>query len=383
MPDLTEASAAEYDHILHGHMTPTVAAQYLREGKIELRTFGDVLKDVYPEADLFEKLVKFFSEDCDDPNPASTQRKIRNWIADRHPPQNREDIFKIAFALGLNEPRLNFLLGICDDYGVHYRDGRELVLAWFLKNGKSYRAALDFYSTLPECETLEQADSDDVSRLTNELHCSLARISNEEELRGFYIKNLNNFGRLHLRAYYFFDSFLNQLIHPNPQWSDAQEENYSVEQVMNVYLSMHMPSGKKRDNYTLIQKLIKRNWPNATSIKNIRAHKEDVSRKLLLLLYVATENEGINGDDYDDYYDESLTFEQRFEDHWWTINAMLNDCGMVPLDPRNAFDWLILYAVSGDEETAMSDRLEQVITYMFSDIIEAREKEKSEKPPKQ
>ena len=136
---------------------------------------------------------------------------------------------------------------------------------------------------------------------------------------------------------------------------------------MNVYLSMHMPSSRKRDNYSLVQKLVKKNWPNATSIKNIRSRKEDVSRKLLLLLYVVTENEGIVMDNYD-YYDETLTLEQRVEDHWYTINAMLNDCGMVPLDPRNASDWLILYAVStDDEDTPMSERLEQVIKFMFDD----------------
>ena len=61
---------------------------------------------------------------------------------------------------------------------------------------------------------------------------------------------------------------------------------------MSTYLSMRMPSQRKRSHYSLMQKLIKQNWPNTTAIKNIRGHVEDVPRKLLLLLYVVTEDSG-------------------------------------------------------------------------------------------
>ena len=366
MPDLTQASATEYDNILHGQMTPAIAAEYLREERIILRTFGDVLHEVYPDPDIFTRLVDFFNCDCGEPNLASTQRKIRNWIADKHPPSNREDIFKIAFALGLNESKLNYLLGMCGDYGIQYRDGQELVFAWFLRTGRSYREAIDFYASLPHPEdTLEQVQDRELTQLTHEIQYQVSKLASIEDLQECYFRNLENFGRMHLRAYFYFEQFINLLIRPQG-WDGKEEGNYSVETIMDVYLSMHMPSGKKRDGYSLVQKLIKKNWPNATSIKNIRNHKEDVSRKLLLLLYVVTENEGIVEDRYD-YYDETLTIEDRIEDHWWTINAMLSDCGMAPLDLRNASDWLILYAISADEDTPMSERLEQVITYMFED----------------
>ena len=38
---------------------------------------------------------------------------------------------------------------------------------------------------------------------------------------------------------------------------------------------------------------------------------------------------------------------------------------MPPLDPRNATDWLVLYAVTATEES-MSERMEQVIELLFS-----------------
>lgn len=117
-----------------------------------------------------------------------------------------------------------------------------------------------------------------------------------------------------------------------------------------------------------MQKLLKQNWPNATSIKNIRNHKEDVPRKLLLLLYVVTENEMAATDPYSEMDEDYMTLEDRVEDHWWTLNAILEDCGMAPLDPRNATDWLILYAISADPDEPMSDRLEQVISCVFDSV---------------
>ena len=62
-----------------------------------------------------------------------------------------------------------------------------------------------------------------------------------------------------------------------------------------------------------------------------------------------------------------ITQEERVEDHWWTLNAMLADCGMAQLDTRNPFDWLILYAFSAEEDEFMSDRMEQVIASLFAE----------------
>ena len=62
---------------------------------------------------------------------------------------------------------------------------------------------------------------------------------------------------------------------------------------------------------------------------------------------------------------EAKALEERLEDHWWTLNAMLSDCGMAPLDLRNPFDWLILYAICADESEYMSDRMEQVLAHLF------------------
>ena len=135
---------------------------------------------------------------------------------------------------------------------------------------------------------------------------------------------------------------------------------------MEQYLSLHMPSGRNRAGYSVVQKLLKRNWPNATVLKNIQAHREDVPRKLLLLLYIITEN--VVDDQYHEADEEYLTTWERLEDHWWVLNAILTDCGMPTLDPRNATDWLVIYALSAGEDESMSERMSQVIDHLFSDI---------------
>ena len=145
--------------------------------------------------------------------------------------------------------------------------------------------------------------------------------------------------------------------------------DYSIETVMDTYLTLQMPMGKKRSHYSLVQKLIKQNWPNTTSVRNIRNQLDDVPRKLLLLLYVVTENSDNKGD-YSEFDEDYISLEERVEDHWWTLNAMLADSGMAAMDLRNAFDWLILYAVSTNGEESMSGRLEGVINELFRDADE-------------
>ena len=364
---LTRLSAAEYDNILYGQMTPSMAVRYLREGRIPLRSFADTLRGMYAAPDLAERLVRFYMQVEPDANHGSVSRRVRNWLSGRNLPTAREDFFRIAFALELSEGQLNYLLGAFTGYGVQYRTGREVVLVWFLRGGLDYGQACAFYEELPPAAGTEQLQQGWTSQLTHELQNEFMLAQNLQDLRACYLKNLHRFGRLHLRSYYYFERYLDQLIHPAPAWAEEQEQDYSIETVMESYLSLQMPAARKRSSYTLIQKLIKQNWPNATALKNIRNHQEDVPRKLLMLLYVVTEN-SLNGNDAYRELDESyITQEERVEDHWWTLNAMLADCGMAQLDTRNPFDWLILYAISAPEDEFMSDRMEQVIASLFAE----------------
>ena len=365
-PEVTITSN-EYERVLYGDMTPAMAVAYLSGNQLPVRTFGGILRQMYPYCDLKDRLVAFFTAQTPSANPQSIVRKITNWLTDRNVPMNRCDLFRIAFALDFQEAQLDYLLSMCTDYGIQYRDGYEAVLAWFLRKGYCYAAANEFYAQLPKPPGMDRAEGVHHSNLTREVQKQFLLAQTTEELRQCYLRNLNSMGRLHLRAYYYFDKFLSTLIHPTPSWIDVPEPYYSIETVMSTYLSMQMPRRRSRDGYSLVQRLLSQNWPNATALKNIRNHKEDVPRKLLILLYIITEESATVQREIPPPSD--LTMEDRIEEHWWSLNAMLTDCGMALMDPRNVSDWLFLYAIGADNnDQSMSERLEQVIALMYADI---------------
>lgn len=361
--NLTQISEREYQLIASGQMNPQMAAQYLKEERIQLRNFSTVLKEMYTGDDLMLRLIHQFQEDTPEANPKSIIKKIQNWVGGRNRPTNREEVFHIGFALRLKVEQVNTLLGICTDYGIHYREARDAVYTWFLRAQRSYLEARRFLQSLPPIPIQENLRYCTQSRnVTHELRASFLLAQTEEELRQCYLDNMERMGHLHFRAFHYFQKYLNQLIRPSCAWGGVKEPDYSIEAVMEQYLSMQMPSERYRGSYTVVQKLLKQNWPNATALKNIRLRKEDVPRKLLLLLYVVTEN--VMDDEYDEMDEDYVTAADRLEDHCWTLNAILSDCGMPPLDPRNATDWLILYSLATEDEP-MSQRMEQVVAYMF------------------
>lgn len=360
--ELSAPFGPEQNALLFGKMTPAIAAEYLKGEQIVLRTFSEVLGELYPQEDLQNKLTAALAEFHPELLPDSAGRRVRNWLGGKNHPVSREDIFLMAFTLGLSEQQTDRLLGFCTDYGIHYRDGRDVVYAWFLREGKSYREARDFFRSLPPIPHQSELPESDLSHLTLEIRNAFLLLKDEDSLRKCYEEKLPDFGALHMRSYHYFERYLDTLVHPG---GDERERDYSLETVMQTYLSLAVPSGKKRKNYSLVQRLLKQGWPNTTLLKNIRLRKEDVSRKLLMLLYVVTENAF---GEADGEYDEEVSLQTRVEDHWWTLNAILTDCGMPALDLRNAWDWLTLYALTAGPEESMSERMQQVLEAIFADL---------------
>lgn len=363
---LTERAAAEYERISSGAMTPEMASEYLRDGRIALRTFSESLRDVYPYPDLGLRLTDSFRAYEPESSAEAAAKKVRGWLDGKSRPVRKEDVFKIGFALDLSEGDVSHLLGQCTGYGIHYRDPKDVVYSWFLRNDRGYDEAREFYAGLPPAgRAAEYIESAGGAHITFELRNALMSARSPEELREAYLENIGRFGELHLRAYKYFEKYLGLLTRPEG-WDGDGAKDYSLDTVMEQYLTLHMPSGRSRGGYSVTQKLLKRNWPNATSLKNIRAHREDVPRKLLLLLYVITEN--VVDGEYSELDEDYLSISERLRQHWWVLNAILIDCGMPTLDPRSATDWLVMYALTADGDESMSERMSRVIDHLFADM---------------
>lgn len=363
--EYTRISRKEIDTISSGILTPAMAAEYLLEGKIRLRTFQELLYAMRPEEEVRKKLIPAFIQDDPDASPDAVRRKISNWLTGRNVPTSREDIFHIGFALRLNEGQIDQLLGFTTDAGIHYRNGQDIVYTWFLRHDGTWQQAFALFQSLPPIPYLSQLPPEDSSSLTRNLHVASHSVQTAAELRAFYIANLERFGQLHLQSFSYFEKYMKLLMRPM-SYGPSTEPNYSIETILDLYMTMHMPSGKNRSAYSTVQKLIKSNWPNLTMLKNIFGRRIDVPRKLLMLLYVITEN-AVPEDEYIETDEDYITLQERLEDHICTLNAILSDCGLPTIDPRNAYDWLVLYALTASDQS-MSEQMEKVIEILFAGL---------------
>lgn len=141
-----------------------------------------------------------------------------------------------------------------------------------------------------------------------------------------------------------------------------------MKEVVEQYIRMNVPEKKKLSDYTLLQKLVKRYWPGETAIVNMQNRKEDISRKAMILLYLATE-------EFDQCEDEELYYFEDAEEDADTVletrlekmNLFLDSYGMNGLDPGNPFDFLVLYAMRTQEGDFASDRMSEALAVLFSE----------------
>ena len=141
----TKISKKNLSEICSRHMTPSEIIQFLESGAI-CRSFSSVLQEVCPGADLAKRLREELIAQSEVPlsgKEVDTIRKnVNNWLNGTTVPQNREQLFKICFALGLSESAANRVLTNASDMGIHYRNPKELVYAFALRTGMTYSQAV-------------------------------------------------------------------------------------------------------------------------------------------------------------------------------------------------------------------------------------------------
>lgn len=375
---MTTISEKNISFLKKAEKTPQQFADFLKE-EAEFRSFSHLLSQFCPEG-LKEKLIDGLAEITGE-EKNGIGRKVRNWLNGKNLPKNRETLFQICFILKLNEDESSTVLGMILETGIHYRNPKELAYAYALRMGMTYQKAVELKEkAVMLCKpawNLPDTGKDAFGRVpfgyTKKLQEMFHEVAAEEEFFAFLTEHGRELGVLHETAYQKFVELLDILQNPKGKGGDGEEESFTLDQVMQEYLRMHIPTQSKRDvrnqELTPLQKLVKKCWPNEGELIRMRRRQEDVSRKALLLLYLVTEAFDMESqEEYEDYFYEDLEedADTMLEIRWKRMDMFLDTYGMNHLDAGSPFDFLVLYALRAQGEDYASDRMEQMMEILFS-----------------
>lgn len=355
---LTQISANHLAYVTRDNLSAREAVAFLLNG-IQLRTFRDIMRQVSGSDDQEQKIIKGLCSMNPTSQPDSIRRKVHNWMNGKSLPTEREDIFQLCFALELNQEQSDRMLALLTDHGIHYRNVREVVYAYCLRYHLPYSHA---------CSLAEQFERKPVigsqnAPVTQIIRQEFQSVQGEEDLLSFILRHQSNLGTQHNTAYAYFCKMLALLTGEALEG----ENTYSMEYVAEEYLRMNVPQEKKTERYTDIQKLVKKYWPSPRSIKAMKSRSEDIRRKTLLLLYLVTG--GVWEQEYDELDETYIQPKEFLETHCRRMNRMLMECGMRRIDPRSAFDYLLLYCLRPEDELCMSQRMSALAAELFSEEL--------------
>lgn len=437
----TNISRHNMEEILHRNMTPAEIIDFLQRGAV-YRSFSEVLGLVCPEKDLHEELtdglVRIAGAENDSPEKRRTiEKSVRNWLDGDMIPKNREQLFKICFALELSEGDADYVLRRAAETGIHYRNPQELVYAFALRTGMSWAEAealtadmAGIYEPLVAAASLKRKEEwsqrekefrnqrkaeidrikairDDSRRkryglefkevyvasirrqeepefFTSRMRDEFAGVGTTDDLAAFFRENSEKLGMLHESAYEKFWELLIQLQEPEILLEDELDiSSLSLRDVSDVYFRMHVPRQKNLKNFTYLQKMIKKNWPDYSELQKMKSRTIDVSRKVILLLFIIT-GDFLEEDQPDEpeapsaWLSDSIGYaaetdedtpEDRLEVMIRRIDWFLEKYGMNQLDPGAPFDCLLLYALAAQcDDDFFSDEFGRALEVLFEDV---------------
>lgn len=330
---------------------------------------------------------------------ASVQRKVRMWMKDGVQVVSKHSAIQLSFILGLSTQEANeFLYRACGE-GFHWRDPGEIVFLYALEEGLSYREALGLYADMEQKGLLAVRDGKNAGSLTAVVQAEVKMIGSAAQLEDYLREAGPQLGALHNTAYGLFRAYLDLLIDPEIKDEQDSEEKrsdrktkddqvlerkLSVREITDTYLHQKfiprvkkVKKGSQKDEkaqslvLTALQRDIQQSWPDETTLSKMFNRKADVTRKVLILLFLATDGDtkdSIRELDSASLEDNGLLAEDEeaeFEDLQFRMNAMLADCGFAPLDSRVPFDWMILYCMCVDETMLIDERVQQFLSEIF------------------
>lgn len=411
--ELTLLSRQAFDKATDEMVTIRDAVRYL-EKELQTRSLRskiDKFAKGRDEKALKELFISGLLADHPEMKKDSVERRVRGWLnpSSTHS-LHKKDAIEAAFLLGLSLQEADDFVAMVSDEKLHWRSVEEIVYIFGLQNGLSWQEASKLSARMQEIT----ASAEDTKVIHTKVRTSNIRprveaLRTEEELEAFLREESSNLGYFHNQAYELFTGMLSRLQNPvSEKEADGlwgKREEVKIRRILRDYLfrdtirqakEREAEAKKKLDRDGLspdsrfilsrIQKEISEACPDETLMSKMRARGIDVSRKVLILLFLATYRGPDSPDDEEDVWDhegkhpdsywedprweveipeQDYTREEVFQDLMEHLNLMLSWCGYAPLDPRSPFDWLILYCICADDLLDMDDRLKAIFLEMF------------------
>lgn len=391
MPRMTATSRQMAQKAIRIRSTAGAIA-YL-ENNPPFRTLRDVLiaadRQQLPEAELKKRLADGICANHPDKKRDTVERTIRNWFTGRTRTVSRETAFELCLILGLSLEEANDFLMRMSDEAIHWRNPEEIVWSYAIKHRLSYAETMELMEAAGAVKPAHEQDDAVRTYLIRDKVMDGIQ-GTKEELFAFLDDNRALLGTYHNEAYHLFLRYMQLLETTTQTQADFDErkaaketakknhqldptlpldEKISVETILNTHFFRERMTGRAEN---AIQKSIMANWPDKTMLSKMknRSDNVDVSRKVLIMLFLATDGEGSayqSSLEDDDGGDGPTTRDRIFRDIYTRLNLMLVRCGFHPLDPRSPFDWIVMYCISVTDVLDVDRRLDEVLAGLFPD----------------
>lgn len=370
MDDMTELSKRMQDAAKNANTVAAAMAQ-LREYD-HFRTLGDVLRDFAGSNDPKKLLVDGLT--ANDPNASreAMDKKVRNWLGGRTLSIAKDDAFAVARLLGLELAQTDDFLKYVTGEGIHWREPGEIVWAYAIARKLTYAQTRQLQSRAAQVELPRQELTPKQESYTGEVKRKIEPLlyGTPEELLRCLEENRQLLGSFHNTAYSLFMQYMQLLETAGYDKDDADYHKKNAREILEDYLFRKLVPVAKRENareknaFSAIQRGIRANWPDEVTLSKMKKRKLDVSRKALILLFLATDGSESEFEELDEDED-ILTRDEIFENVKSRLNRMLTACGFQKLDPRSPFDWVVLFCICVENIWEVDERMEHMLQAMF------------------
>lgn len=387
--EMTQLSKSIYNEAASGEMTVQEAIAFLEQQE-KIRTLKEKLEKFYQGNNLRRTLVEGLMHNHPNMEKESIERRVRGWLNDSSRSVRKSDAIEICFILKLSVEEADQLVALISEEVLHWRNPDEIVFIFALKQGLDYCEALELNSQMSKLlEKVKEDKNPPENSFTPIIRTEISALNTKEELADYLKQAVPRLGRCHNNAYKLFTEMMDILEHPRFYETIEQAELFDRERLTirdilkeyfyesNVlYAKRIVRESKKKDSklkeeekrvFSAIQEKVSASWPDETALSKMKSRKTDVTRKVLILLFLATDQGMDMGEDVDDEPTEDEVFEDLYE----RLNDMLILCGFQTLDPRNPFDWLILYCICVQDMFDVDIRMREIFREMFGQRVEA------------